>query len=196
MRKCRLCKNELPKVSESNIYQKAGFCACECLAQHSRDKVIGQLRREQIASDKQARAEHREAKIRIKTRSQWVKEAQVAFNSYIRARDEGRACISCGNHTEQKRGGTTDAGHYRSTGSSPECRFLEENCHAQCVKCNRYLSGSAVDYRIGLIAKIGLKAVEELEGPHEARHYTIEDLKAIKAKYKDKLKALQSERAA
>lgn len=34
-------------------------------------------------------------------------------------------------------------------------------------------------------------AVEELEGPHEPKRYTIENLKAIKEEYTRKLKDLQ-----
>lgn len=43
-------------------------------------------------------------------------------------------------------------------------------------------------HRIALISKIGLAAVEELEGPHEAKKYTIDELRAIKAEYTRKLK--------
>ena len=84
-----------------------------------------------------------------------------------------------------------DAGHYRSRGSAPHLRFDERNCHAQSKKDNRYLSGNAVDYRIGLIARIGLEAVESLESDQTPRKWTIEELKAIKAEYRQKLKELQ-----
>lgn len=148
---------------------------------------------------KEARAEHRAAKERVKTRSQWLKEAQTAFNAYIRARDEGLPCISCGQYVSDAdllTGSRMDAGHYRSTGSSPELRFEESNCHAQCVKCNRYLSGVAADYRIGLIQRIGVERVEWLEGPQEPKHYTIDDLRGVRDLYRAKLKALKKERAA
>ena len=128
-----------------------------------------------------------QARKRIKTKAQWRIEAQTAFNAYIRARDEGQPCISCGRDTGAKR----NAGHYRSVGAAPELRFDEHNCHAQCEHCNSYLSGNLVGYRPRLIEKIGLAAVEELEGPHEPKKYTVEELIEIKQTYKAKLRELR-----
>lgn len=121
----------------------------------------------------------REAKAKLKTRAQWMKEAQAAFNKYIRLRDAGQPCISCGRHHQ----GQWHAGHYLSTGARPELRFEESNVHLQCAPCNNHLSGNIVLYRIGLITKIGIEKVAWLEGPHEPKKYTVDDLKAIKAKY-------------
>jgi hypothetical protein len=83
------------------------------------------------------------------------------------------------------------AGHYMSVGARPELRFDENNVNAQCAPCNNHLSGNIVLYRKGLIAKIGLEAVEALEGPHEPKHYTVDDLKQIKADYTAMAKALE-----
>ncbi|MNY82825.1 Bacteriophage Lambda NinG protein [compost metagenome] len=41
-----------------------------------------------------------------------------------------------------------------------------------------------MDYRIGLIARIGLEAVDALEADQSVRKYTVDDLKAIKANYR------------
>jgi hypothetical protein len=121
---------------------------------------------------------------KLKTRAVWAKEAQAAFNRYIRLRDAGDACICCGGDMGSGTfGGDVDAGHYRSRGSAPHLRFDERNVHAQRKQCNRYGSGNVVGYRVGLIAKIGLKAVEELESDQTPRNHTIDDLKAIKSKY-------------
>lgn len=48
-----------------------------------------------------------------------------------------------------------------------------------------------MDYRRGLIARIGLEAVESLEADQEPRKHTIDELRALKALYKQKLKALK-----
>ena len=131
-------------------------------------------------------------KLKLKTRSDWIKEAQIAFNAFIRLRDQlaGYDCISSGKPLDWS-GNNVDAGHYRSRGSAPHLRFNEDNCHAQSKQDNRYGSGNAVDYRIGLIARIGLARVEALEADNTPRKLTIEELKAIKAEYKQKLKELQ-----
>lgn len=147
----------------------------------------------QTLRENQERKELREAKIRIKTKSQWIKEAQVAFNAYIRARDAGKPCICCGLPLALSAvGGGFDCGHYRSVGSAPHLRFDERNAHGQRKQCNRWGSGRAVDYRIGLINRIGLPAVEALEADQTPKHYTIDDIRQIKRKYQLLAKALEA----
>ena len=84
-----------------------------------------------------------------------------------------------------------DCGHYRSTGSASHLRFHEDNAHRQLVICNRYGAGRAVDYRIGLIARIGLERVEALEADNTPHKWTAEELREIKARYKAKLKQME-----
>ena len=114
----------------------------------------------------------------LSDRSRATQSAQRAFNAYIRARDQGKPCISCGALTE------LEAGHYLSIGARPELRFNENNVQGQCNHCNVTLSGNQKNYRIGLIGRIGYKAVLELERNHEPKHYTVEDLKEVAIKYK------------
>ena len=83
-----------------------------------------------------------------------------------------------------------DAGHYRSRGSAPHLRFDERNVHSQRKQCNRY-GFDITGYRNGLIARIGLEAVEALEAEQAPKHYTAADLKAIRDEYRAKAKALK-----
>ena len=55
-----------------------------------------------------------------------------------------------------------------------------------------HLSGNAVLYRRALVELIGVEKVEWLEGPHEPKKYTIDDLKAIKAEYIRKRKEIEA----
>ena len=149
-----------------------------------------------IAAQKLAKAKTAKAAIerketrakldKLKSRATWAKEAQAAFNGFIRARDASLPCISCGRHHE----GQYHAGHYLSVGARPELRFVEMNVHKQCAPCNTYLSGNAVLYRKALIDRIGTASVDWLEGPHPTRHYTVDELKAIKADYMAKTREL------
>ena len=84
-----------------------------------------------------------------------------------------------------------DAGHYRSTGSADHLRFDEDNCHAQRSDCNRYGAGRAVDYRIGLIGRIGLERVEALEARNDTTKWTREGLREIRDTYRAKAKELE-----
>ena len=132
----------------------------------------------------------------IKTIPQLIKEAQVEFNAYIRLRDTGKPCICCGRplqESEGVRGAGYDAGHYRSTGSASHLRFHEDNCHAQRKDCNRYGAGRAVDYRIGLIERIGLGRVEALEADNKPHKWTAEELRAIRNQYRIKRKEMEKQ---
>ena len=136
----------------------------------------------------------KERKEKLKTRNDYIKETQVAFNAYIRERDKDQACICCGKPLgESQVGGGYDAGHYRSTGSAPHLRFHEDNCHAQRKHCNNWKAGNAVDYRLGLIKRIGLERVEALEANNEPAKWSIDELKAIRDYYRKKLKELKTQ---
>lgn len=139
----------------------------------------------------------RETKERLKTRGDHIKDSQQAFNEFIRLRDQiaGHPCISSGRPLDWS-GNAVDAGHYRSVGSAPHLRFDERNCHAQSKQDNRFLSGNAVDYRIGLIARIGQEAVDALESDQSVRKYTVDEIKAIKAAYRAKTRELKKGQAA
>jgi 5-methylcytosine-specific restriction endonuclease McrA len=136
---------------------------------------------------KRERKEIREAKIKAKSRSDWMREAQQAFNRFIRLRDAGRPCIACGRHHD----GQLHAGHYRSTKAAPELRFNENNCHLSCQPCNTHLSGNIVEYRRNLVELFGQAYVDELEGYHPPKKYSIDDLKAIRDEYRSKCRELE-----
>lgn len=146
-----------------------------------------------VKATKQAeRATTRARKEAIKRISDLIREAQVAFNAFIRARDERQPCICCGQPLSVGDvGGKFDCGHYRSTGSASHLRFHEDNAHGQRKVCNRYGAGRAVDYRIGLIARIGLDRVEALEASNTPHKWAREELIAIKSDYRKKLKEMQ-----
>lgn len=167
-------------------------CSIACAKAMAKDPKLQKIAAKAIA--KQAREDLQERRKKLKTRREHVAEAQAAFNAYIRKRDAGLPCISCDSNPSDHdliTGSRWDAGHYRSVGACPELRFEPLNVHRQCVKCNRNLSGNAVEYRIRLVKRIGADQVEWLEGPHKPQRLTIEDLQAIKALYRKKLKDLR-----
>lgn len=152
-----------------------------------------------VCALRRVRAQKVEERAQIQTRKEAIKtlpvlkaEAQHAFNAYIRERDKNRPCICCGQPLSAGDvGGAYDCGHYRSVGSAAHLRFDERNAHAQRKQCNRWGAGRAVDYRLGLIARIGLAEVEALEVDNTPRKFTAEELRAIKADYRAKLKKLE-----
>jgi len=161
-------------------------CNYKCAANYAQSKREALELREHRKAEKVARKEHRGRKEALKSKSQWLAEAQTAFNAFIRARDEGEVCISCQKPPKKK-----NAGHYKSRGAHPELRFNELNCSLQCEYCNSFLSGNQINYRINLINKIGIDNVLWLEGKHEAQHYSVDDAKEIKQYYKEQIKYLE-----
>jgi hypothetical protein len=123
----------------------------------------------------------------LKTTTDWLKEAQKVFNTYIRLRDDGLNCISCDKPPKKK-----NCGHYFSQGGHANVRFDEDNCHLQCEHCNTFLSGNLLNYQIGIEKRIGAQRLIELQGrAHEIRKYTADELKEIIKKYKKKIAELK-----
>jgi hypothetical protein len=167
---CKVCKKPfLPATSLHSV------CSWQCSI-----KLAEKMRLER------EKRETRERKLKLKTRQDWLREAQSEFNKYIRLRDRDLPCISCGRYHS----GQYHAGHYRTIGSSPQLRFNENNVHKQCAPCNNHLSGNIVNYRLSLINKIGIVELEKLENYHDTVKWDIEQIKAIKAEYKAKIKAM------
>lgn len=148
-------------------------------------------------AQKQERAELKQTREKLdamRTKPQLVKLAQTAFNAFIRARDAGKPCISCGTPLAADTvGGAFDCGHYRSIGSAPHMRFVEDNAHGQCKHCNRHLAGNHVEYRKRLIERIGERNVELIENDNTTRKYTKEGLEEIARHYRAEARKLAKE---
>lgn len=153
--------------------------------------AVAMSKRKAEAKRKQAdKAERRERKARLeklKSRRDYEKDLQKEFNKFIRLRDRDLPCISCGRYHQ----GQWHAGHYRSVGACPELRFNEDNVHKQCSVCNNHKSGNAIEYRIGLVERIGVERVEFLERKdHPPLKLTIEEIKDLIKVYRAKCKEL------
>lgn len=169
----------------------------ECIdayAEAEEAKAKRKAEKQARAAAKVERAETRRRKEAIKTLPKLKKEAEREFNAFIRARDADQPCISCGAPPPDLSGlhAGRDAGHYRSVGSAAHLRYHEDNVHAQCVHCNQHGAGRAVEYRIGLIARIGEARVVALETNNTVRKWSHDELRAIRDSYKAKLKEMKA----
>jgi hypothetical protein len=161
-------------------------CGPVCAGRWSKAKTAEKAKAE--------RARVKESKRALETIPELIKVAQREFNAFIRERDKDKPCICCGRMetaVDGLRAHGWDSGHYRSTGSASHLRFNENNANRQLVYCNRNGAGRAVDYRIGLIQRIGLAAVEALETDNSVKKWTRDELREIAAKYRQKLKELK-----
>ena len=167
-RKCAHCREWFHPAREGQV-----VCSFECASAigkkqtaKAREAAKARAVKRQRESEKEGRQRRRAKRESFKTKAQWDKEAQSAFNRYIRIRDEGKPCVSCGSPLIGKSnyltGSAIDASHYRSRGAASHLKFNVFNVHSACTRCNRQLSGNAVEYRIHLIERIGLDRVEPL----------------------------------
>ena len=172
--KCKVCQCAYTKTRPLQT-----VCSPPCALVLAR-KATEKAQAKEQAKD---RKETRQKLDAMQTKPQLTKKAQTAFNAFIRARDAGKPCISCGTPLSNEPN-TYDAGHYRSVGSAPHMRFVEENCHGQCKHCNNYLAGNHVEYRKRLVERIGLQAVESIESDNTVRKYSHEDLIELAKHYR------------
>lgn len=176
---CRICKAKFEPFNSLQVW-----CSPECGYELSKQREEAKVKR----GAKEFRKQTREMKAKLKSKSQWLDEAQAACNAYIRERDKRLPCISCGTTSQNIQ---YCAGHYKTRGGHPELRFHPMNIHKQCnYHCNSQKSGNIDKYRPELIKKIGLLQVEWLEGNHEIQHLQIDDIKQIKIYYKEQYKIL------
>ena len=183
-KKCKQCEKLFQPLR-----QMQPCCSPECAVKYVKDKDNRKKVVEKAQKDDRKETKAKLRQLGRSDRSKALRAAQKAFNNFIRARDEGLACVSCGRSSGCK----VNAGHYLSTKAHPELRFDEKNVHLQCEHCNCHLSGNQVNYRKGLIERFGVEVVDYLEGPHELKKYTVDELWDIEKQYKQKLKELQSD---
>jgi hypothetical protein len=111
-----------------------------------------------------------------------LEQTQKVFNAYIRKRDEGQPCISCGSNQANQ------AGHYFTVKGFSSLRFNESNVNLQCAACNMYKHGNQAMYRIGLVQKIGEQRVIDLERQavnERVKKWTRPELYELINKYKN-----------
>lgn len=173
-RTCKACKTKFQPFRSFEAW-----CSPECGVVVAKERLA-----------KQEAKKDRERKQALKSRRDWMSEAQAALNAYVKERDREHNCISCGQWFD----GNYQAGHYLSRGARPNLALVESNVHKQCIKCNMHLSGNQAEYRIGLVAKIGLEAVEALESDHTPRKYGVDELKEIRDFYRKKLRELKGQK--
>lgn len=179
-KKCRACGGPFKPI---NSLDK--FCTRPCA--QSMAKPVAP--RTQIKAKAQGRDTSKSTGLRKKsgvTKGDVTQRTQAVVNAYIRVRDSGRGCISCG-----RVGLPLEAGHYKTVGAFPELRFNYDNIHGQCADCNRHKPVSPVQFRVGMVERIGEARTLALEnGTQGPCHHTIDDLKLIADDARERTKEL------
>lgn len=171
-KKCRECGGEFKPFKTT---QRA--CSPICEAEIIRKKEI----------EKEKRAEEGK-KNQLKV---YFESTQTICNSFIRLRDQGKPCISCGKHWQKN----FQAGHLFSVGGHSAVRFDEENINGQCLECNsssvfdveKYIQEFEKRYSKDEFEVLRVKAYEE-------KRWTVEELKNLAAYFRSKIKNLIEKR--
>ena len=170
-RKCKYCRSEfIPYTSlQKNCFHD--LCVKAMIKEHE---------------VKQWNKKKAKLKKDLMTASDWLKIAQTTFNKFIRLRDTGLNCISCGKPLKI---GNVDAGHLWSAGGHSNIRFNEYNVNAQCSRpCNKDKSGDINNYRIQFVKRYNVEILNELDSiAHIEKKWTINELKEIVEIYKKKI---------
>ena len=186
-RTCRVCRNNFQPV---RCLQQTCSFDCEVKlglihAERSKAKREKAERIAEIASTKILR-------LKLKTKSEWMREAQSAINSYVRVRDSELGCISCDKPSSWN--GQWHASHFKSTGANSFLRFNLWNIHKACSVCNNHLSGNIGEYSKRLPEKIGNERFEYLDTAPKIGKYSVEYLKRLRDIFRKKTRILMKRR--
>ncbi|MER5006792.1 recombination protein NinG [Atlantibacter hermannii] len=176
-KKCKCCPEKfIPRTTTQTV------CSPKCALQLAKQLSS----RKQKQQEKAERAAWNKRKADVKPLKHWEDATQRVVNDYIRERDRGLPCISCGTWITVQ----WEAGHFRSRGAASHLRYNEDNIHKQCHRCNAELSSNAIPYRAALVVKIGPERVEALENNNTPHRYTREELKSIRMHYRALMREL------
>ena len=171
-RKCVSCKDKFTPQNNTQI-----CCSPSCAIDYMKRKRSNDWKKEKKAN-----------KETLMTKSDYLEICQKVFNTYIRARDKGKPCISCDKFLKEN---DVNASHFFSVGSSPNLRFNEDNVHSSCIRCNKDLHGNTIEYGLRLPNRIGVENYNKLlEDRNKPALLTIEDVKDLIVIYRKKIKEL------
>ena len=127
------------------------------------------------------------------TSGQLTKKLPPIFNHYIRLRDKGKSCVSCGEYKE-----AYDAGHFYAKSGYAGLRFDEDNTHNECRSCNSFDESHLIGYADNLRIRIGetdFLALQERAKDYKHNGYKFgrAELREKIEYYKEKVRVLQTQ---
>ena len=90
------------------------------------------------------------AKKKTKSLPSLKKTLQLLVNSYVRKRDAGLPCISCGEFKPDMQ-----AGHFYAVKGYDGLRFDLDNIHRECQSCNCFNESHLINYADNIFDKLG-----------------------------------------
>ena len=143
-KRCKECSNLFVPYNSLQI-----VCGVDCAIKYNKKKAKADKEKiDRLYQEKKERLSLATVLGYTKTR----------VHQYIRKRDEGKPCISCGASYKED----FDAGHFYPAGKFTALKFDLNNIHGQCIQCNRYKEGNFEMYSLSLPNRIGIQAYQNL----------------------------------
>ncbi len=165
-KKCKVCnKSFKPYNSSLQI-----TCSVACAITYSKLKEL---------VNKKGLNDVRNEKTSLVSLEKAKTNTRMQVHAYIRKRDKGKPCISCGTKWRSD----FQAGHFYSAGKYNMLRYDLNNIHAQCPKCNLFDEGAHDSYHILSRLKIeeidilNLKAMLNLKILHTWTRYELKQIR-------------------
>ena len=182
-KRCKSCK-ELFTPTYSTVQM---VCSTKCAYKYSK-----RLKEETKEKNDKALNVLEKEKLERKTLTSLKNSLKQICHEYIRLRDKGKPCISCGTawHPDFQ------AGHFYKAELFSSLKFNELNIHGQCVQCNIRKEGNLNDYELNLPKRITqyqfdiLKSIANVDKISTYK-WDREHLKNLRTYYRNKLKELK-----
>lgn len=175
-RKCTGCNRYLRQDKHDWRRLPVGwFHTNQCAIDYGKKSVV----KKKANAEKKKKQDWADKKVSIKGMTHQNKLTQIDVNKYVRLRDKynKRACISCGSpidYVTRVRGGTHDAGHYKTVKAHTELRFNTANINAECKFCNNHDDEHLIGMRLNIVDRYGQARLDWLDGPHKIPHRTVD----------------------
>lgn len=158
------------------------------------DEGKAQLERETIKA-KQPRVELEKARQEVKGEKSlsWLKiNVRTVCHDYIKLRDKGLPCVSCGAHWTSEH----QAGHLYKAELFSMLKYDERNIHNQCKKCNLFDNGNESMYHAAILSRLSIDDYDEIKRIASQEKQTNfkwdrEELEKIRKYYQLKIKQLE-----
>lgn len=180
---------------ESILFRRYGLCE-SCLGSWYLNSEKGRQKLEKatlkVTKPKRDLEEYKKSR-KTQEKLSYLKHSVLVWcHKYIKLRDRGKPCVSCGQpwHSDHQ------AGHWKKASDYSNLKFDERNIHNQCEGCNIAKQGNVQAYSIRITQRISEEDKSELERlaaeyKKESFHWDRETLKQTREYYKNKYNELK-----
>jgi len=97
-------------------------------------------------------------------------------------------CVTCNTIKHYKE---LQAGHFIPQAQGDACRYIEENIHPQCYRCNINLGGNGAEYYPYMLDMYGQELIDDLRALSKTTvKFTESDLLDMETEWKERLSGL------